>query len=200
MVPNNILQRVRQVWFGDRTGTAFAVEVDGRQYLITARHLADASADSTTVRLRNEENWLAVPGRRLEVLPKEADVAVFAPAIQLAPDYPISLVPEVFVSEELYFVGYPFGRFINGTNVNAGFPLPFVKRAICSAFSSVGPAFRGFVELFLDGINNPGFSGGPVVSMRSGANEPRIVGVISDRTAEVVPVFSGDNETCLSVR
>ena len=43
IVNTNILTRVLHLKIGEMTGTAFTVEVDGRQYLITAKHLTGES-------------------------------------------------------------------------------------------------------------------------------------------------------------
>ena len=43
IVNANILTRVLHLKIGEMTGTAFTVEVDGRQYLITAKHLTGES-------------------------------------------------------------------------------------------------------------------------------------------------------------
>lgn len=82
----------------------------------------------------------------------------------------------LFLSQEAYFLGYPFGFSIDGRQLNAGYPLPFVKQALCSAFDLPERENR---RLFLDGHNNPGFSGGPVVYLDVNTKKLTIAGVIS---------------------
>jgi len=59
---------------------------------------------------------------------------------------------ELILSQELFFLGFPFGLFTDAT-LKDGFPTPFVKKATLSAFGGT-PAFQ---MLFLDGINNLAF-------------------------------------------
>jgi hypothetical protein len=53
--------------------------------------------------------------------------------------------------------------------------LPFVKKAIISAYDVV----NGINIWYLDGINNPGFSGGPVVFNRHGSTDWHVAAVVS---------------------
>ncbi|MER9410652.1 hypothetical protein [Mesorhizobium sp. M0589] len=83
--------------------------------------------------------------------------------------------------QEVYFLGFPFG-WTGHFHTHDGYPLPFVKRATASLFDPV--------LLYLDGHNNPGFSGGPVVFHPPNQNDFRIAGIISGyRTAtEVIKI------------
>lgn len=65
----------------------------------------------------------------------------------------------------------------------------FVKKAIFSASSESD----GVKTLFLDGFNNPGFSGG-LVAFWDGRNKAHICGVISGCHFEMQKVISGDEE------
>ena len=42
MVPSNILTRVFSLKVGDERASGFTIEVDGKQYLITARHALES--------------------------------------------------------------------------------------------------------------------------------------------------------------
>ena len=76
--------------------------------------------------------------------------------------------------------------------MNGGYPLPLVKGALTSG--SIGE--KGNPETFvLDGHNNPGFSGGPVVFRP--ANNPngelRVMAIVSAyRTEDVDVMFQGE--------
>lgn len=62
----------------------------------------------------------------------------------------------------MYFLGFPFGKLFSDVKfekANERYSLPFVKKATWSASA---PAGDGAV-IFLDGHNNHGFSGGPIV-------------------------------------
>ena len=63
--------------------------------------------------------------------------------------------------QEVFFAGFPFGENLFTTStqtVNGLFPMPFVKKGIISAEATE----NGATILYLDGHNNPGFSGGPI--------------------------------------
>ena len=84
------------------------------------------------------------------------------------------------LAQDVYFLGFPFGMSTDIGDLNLNFPLPFVKKAILSAFGKD----EGLV--LLDGHNNPGFSGGPVVAGGSAVDGSGvgIIGVISGYRAD----------------
>jgi hypothetical protein len=92
----------------------------------------------------------------------------------------------------VYFLGFPYGVLSGVIFGDAGHPLPLVKRALFSSFA--GEAY------LLDGHNNPGFSGGPVVFGRGG-DIPNCVGaVVSSYRFSPEPVFLDRSETALTYR
>jgi hypothetical protein len=72
-------------------------------------------------------------------------------------------------------LGFPFGL---NTKDNSGFPYPLIKKATFS-----GSAIENGIHIMLlDGHNNPGFSGGPVIFIdryTTSKNKWFISGVIS---------------------
>ena len=77
------------------------------------------------------------------------------------------------LAEDVYFLGFPYGLTMAvKTDLNAGFPLPLVKKGVVLALGlEDGP-------ILLDGHNNPGFSGGPV-ARRGTKVEQTVIGVVS---------------------
>ncbi len=69
------------------------------------------------------------------------------------------------LSQDAFFLGYPFGM---GTYIHEVQAWAFVKKGIISSFGKLG----GVRRIFLDGMNNPGFSGGPVVADIAGSPHP----------------------------
>ena len=194
MVPKSILQRVIFIRHGSSTGTGFTIEVDGRQYLITARHLLPVSGVISTVDIFINGVWKAVKAQSIPVLPETADIGVLVAPQLLTPIWNIHIDKDYFLSQDVYFLGFPYGIVIDGTKANNGAPFPLVKRAIISAFDGDGINQR----ILLDGINNPGFSGGPVVGV--GADRiPEIIGVISGYKAEQQAVRQFGKDTDFSV-
>jgi len=106
------------------------------------------------------------------------DVSVLAPTQLFGAPHELLLSTEnMTLSEDVYFVGFPFGLTIDDRNLNAGFSIPLVKKGIISAFHDR--------LVLLDGHNNPGFSGAPVVR---GTNVNQIVGVVSGYRNDRQPV------------
>jgi hypothetical protein len=195
MVTTNILQRVFSLRTTQGSGTCFTIEVDDRQYLITAKHMLNTADTSNTVEILQNKEWVKLPFHRIEVEPNTVDIAVLALDRQISPLFPIQLGQKTaFLSQEVFFVGFPYGIAIDGSSLNSGFPIPLVKHGIIAGLDiDPGDPF------IVDGINNPGFSGGPVTLGESPSN-PRLIGVVSGYRFEQKPVFQHDLQTNLSVR
>jgi len=88
--------------------------------------------------------------------------------------------------QDLYFLGFPYGLFSESGDLNNHYPFPFVKKGILSA---TGEGFGDPGIFFIDGHNNPGFSGGPVVFVPYGKKEFRIAGVVSGFQTVGEPVY-----------
>jgi hypothetical protein len=197
----NIIQRVLLVRYGPRVATGFTLDVDTRQYLITAAHVVDGLEREGKIQIRHDEKWEEIAVKRLSV-PMGIDIAVLAPRESLTPNLEL---PEYMglttYGSDVFFLGFPYGSSMPSGTTNNLHPLPFVKKAIVSAlFPSLGVD-----KLYLDGINNPGFSGGPVVVLDphdlypEGTPKVKIIGVISGFRNEKLPVMDGENRTPLTV-
>ena len=94
-----------------------------------------------------------------------ADIAVFSLTGDLTPDLDLTpTIDGIVWGQDAYFLGFPFGI---GFDLGGG-SLPFVKKAIVSGLYK---SINGVSLVLLDGINNPGFSGGPVVFCKMGTKE-----------------------------
>ncbi len=176
-VTNNILQRVHKVRVGQNVATGFTIEVDEKQYFITARHLLDDTSPTVPVEIFHDGEWRKINGKRLEVAPSTVDIAVLAFEQQISTTLPISFGTKgVALSQGVFFLGYPLERHKDGGKLNNGFPLPFVKHGIISAFED-DKLLRG-EPFYIDAINVAGFSGGPIVTMDD-SGTPNIIGVVA---------------------
>lgn len=115
-----------------------------------------------------------------------ADIAVFSLGDHKMVRDELTLNPTsdgIILSQDVYFMGYPLTDRVplSGT-------LPFVKRGIASA-----RAERGGVHIWwVDGMNNPGFSGGPVVFDQGGYGALwNVLGVVSAYITQTVAVAGG---------
>ena len=176
-VGTHILQRVFFIKYGEKYGASFTIDVQGRQYLITARHLVEGIKEGDSIGLFHENQWKSLKAKPLYLEPAEVDIVVLALPIQISPSYPLELgVVGLCISQTTYFLGFPYGQGVDARTLNNGFPLPFVKQGICSAilFSP-----QKYAVLFLDGMNNPGFSGGPIVFFDRDSHKLTVAGVVT---------------------
>ncbi len=56
MLPVEIVDRVFQIALSDAIGTAFSLDVDDRQYLVTARHMVQNIDRPTTIQIYHSES------------------------------------------------------------------------------------------------------------------------------------------------
>lgn len=185
MIPNEILKKVFLLKYGSNTGTCFLVSINSNDYLITAKHIFSNTLSfnaSIEIEILRNDGWVKLTPTLLTHENPNIDIAV----LDLNTKDPNESLFDIgsknyYLSQECFFLGFPFGLKIddNEGNINNGFPLPFVKKGIISAFISDSTKMT---QIFLDGHNNPGFSGGPVVITNYGSDNKhkmRIIGVIS---------------------
>lgn len=166
--------------------------------LVTAKHLfKELFPDSANIKLLIGADYqtFAVDIR----YPTESNVDIAVIKVKtpgfLTPIYEnINTTEGLVFGQEVYFVGFPFQYdSILNTFPGGDKPIPFVKKACLSAILKDNAG-----TIILDGINNPGFSGGPVCYKTIGSNEKtmRILGVISGYRFNERPVFDKHgNET-----
>jgi S1-C subfamily serine protease len=169
------------------TGTGFFVFEHNLPYLVTARHMFPDGTEGSSIRLyvRTSQAWTTLAVKLHFPENDRVDVAVLT-----VDDYQEkSASGFVFCDEHLslgdegIFLGYPYGLEtdpnLGGANIPeayAGRVVPFAKRATFSGVIRLGS--RADDELIvLDGMNNEGFSGGPLI-FSSGASVPCVAGVV----------------------
>ena len=146
-------------------GTAFAIDLDAKQYLATAKHVATSPPASMAVEVFSNGVWVSLPTRLIGHGPDNVDVSVLATDRKMTPsDLPLEASSMGMIyGQDVFFLGFPYGIVGKVAFTANGYPLPFVKRATLSLIKDD--------VYFLDGHNNPGFSGGPVVFRPPGAQE-----------------------------
>jgi hypothetical protein len=195
----NVLTRVLMVESQYERGTTFSLDVDQREYWITAKHIltgaehppyGSVTSKSASLRILDPsspgEKWLAINFSVIET-EKDVDIVALAPPQPLLDD-PLPSVPGdsggAFLGGDCEFLGFPYGGGWRATFTDGkSFWMPFVKHCTVSAMTHEDK--RIWV---LDGINNAGFSGGPVI-FRTGP-EQKIMAVVSGyhtEPTEVIP-------------
>ena len=198
IITTNILQRTFRIQYDGFTGSCFTIDVDGRQYIITARHFVSSIAGTSVVQIQHENTWKKLQVELVGHGEHGIDITVLAPGIQLSPAHPLHpTIAGLAISQDMYFLVFPYGLTNDGGNLNANFPIPLVKKGILSALQ-----FGNVKKLLLDGHNNPGFSGGPVVCRRlhDREDELTVVGVISGYLQTSEPVYDVHNQPSLSYK
>lgn len=185
MVNQNILQKVFHLKYEDNTGTCFLVSIKGKDYLITARHIFNNCDQKKEIEfnLLHNSDWVQMTGKLLLHENTAIDIAVLDIHKTDVKHLGFELGSRsYFLSQDCYFLGFPFELSMDdfaALQNNRGFPLAFVKKGIISAFTDDE---LGGTIFYLDGHNNFGFSGGPVVIRDYESSEPsdlRVIAVIS---------------------
>ncbi len=177
VITSNVICRTFHIAWGQSTGTAFAIDHESKQYLVTARHVVKGIKPDDVIKIHYGGKWKDFPVKVVEIGKGKIDVAVLACSVQLAP--PFSLIPSdkgLQFGHSVAFLGFPFGWRGGGEQFNNGFPLPLVKAGIISRMS-----FGNMPDFYLDGHGNRGFSGGPVVFFpgEQSRNPLHVAGVVS---------------------
>ena len=182
VITANVIYRVFRLKVGLETGTAFTIEEGGREYLVTARHIAHSLQGRCQIEAFKDGGWTPLQVTTVGHAQGDVDISVLAPAERLTPTRPLPLPASsegLTYGQEAFFLGFPYGigdMFLKET----GHPVPFVKRVTISTL--FGKPY------LLDGHNNPGFSGGPVVFCPPARKEFQVAAVVSGYRSARAPI------------
>jgi S1-C subfamily serine protease len=128
----NVYQRVLRLSVPDGgTGTAFTLDYEGVQYLLTAEHVVAAQPHAVSMTLEAQGLTRDLTLSRLAGVSSGADIAVFrldSPITQQLPVTPS--FDQIVYTQDVYFLGFPYGMGLQRANIQL---LPFVKKGILSA-------------------------------------------------------------------
>jgi hypothetical protein len=198
-ITSNVVERVLNVRISagtdhGGTATAFTLDVDGREYLITAKHVVKDLKDKDKIDVFTNDAWtpLAVDIFRCD---DPVDIAVLIPPHQLTVDFALPFdKTNIRFGADAYFLGFPYGIQTTALGVNGPYPLAIIKRGTFSGQVELNKTRKATVIL-LDGYNNPGFSGGPIVyrDFDQPGYVMKLAGVVSGFIPEVVPTMKEHN-------
>lgn len=186
---SNVLYRVLRIRTPTQTGSAFTIEVDGKQWLITARHLLKGFGNEGEVDLWTGGRWSRFKVRAVYPSNEQVDIAALDLGKPVTITFPlVASSGGLTLGQQVYFLGYPHGL---GTSASAPVPpgfgeIPFLKSGIVSALDDRDSDAN---ILYLDGHNNVGFSGGPVVFWHPESASFRVAGVVRGYRNEALPVL-----------
>jgi len=183
-VPGEILSRtvfIKQKG-SNGGGSAFTLDYEGKLYLVTARHVIEGIAGSgAIIEVRRSDKWEEYHTvKTLYPSSADADIAVFETDETAAQPFGISPVGAsttagVTLGQPVWFIGYPFGMSSIPAKGSTMTELPFMKRGSMSAVDASNPEA---VVYYIDGFNNPGFSGGSVLYWEFATRTYKILAVV----------------------
>jgi hypothetical protein len=191
LVPAQCWLRTFKLSIGTYSGTAFVISRHDRQWLITAKHIVDAAAalGNYAVNLTGHQGGQPLVNAGLFPVPVTepgADVAVFSLGDEkiAREDLPLTAsAGGVYMSQDVFFLGYPLNLQLSMST------LPMVKRGIISQRAII----NGVNVWLVDGMNNPGFSGAPLV-FTSATGYPadwNVLGVVGSYVNQEIAVQGG---------
>jgi S1-C subfamily serine protease len=197
MITSNVIGRVFHLRHGKAVATGVAIDVDDRSYLVTARHFAETIKDPADIGLLHKGAWHAFSVTLVGHGAGEVDISVLAtPSVLCPPSAPLPAdVGGLTYGQDVYFLGFPYGTYGNVGALNRGLPLPFVKKAIVACMES-----DPVKKLHLDGHNNFGFSGGPVVFTLPNSINFKLAGIVSGYRYSEEPVYEAGKVGPLTYR
>lgn len=191
MISSSILFRTFFIK-ADDYGTAFALDIEGEQYLITARHLFLDLQRKPCLKIFQHRTWRDLECDLVGHGRGEVDISVLKPRARLVgAEYEVApSIAEMALGQDVYFLGFPYKNWADVGDLMNGFPCPFVKKGSLSSISFEGPQ-----TLYVDAINNEGFSGGPLFFYpRDNKQKVCVAGVVSKFLLQEEPVIDGDGE------
>lgn len=197
MVVSNILLRTFFIK-ADQYGSAFTLDVDGQEYLVTAKHLLNTSLSQFPLRIFLNEKWQELPATVIGHGQGEIDISVLKLANRMTPPEfeVIPTIADLVLGQDAYFLGFPYKMWGNVGLFLGGMPCAFAKKGTISFYGLDNPQI-----IYVDAINNEGFSGGPLIFYPHGRpTEVRIAGVVSKYRVEYETVIDSNGDgTCMTV-
>ncbi len=173
-------------------GSSFTIEVDGRQYLITAKHVLPKIKDKDTIQIQRNNIWVSFPVNIIKCDTASVDILILALEEQLPTrTHPLQVdqLGNAYLGQQVFLLGFPYGMKGGNESINNDFPLPVVKQGIFSIFDNS----TTIKKLWIDAINNKGFSGGPVIYFDYDKKIFKIAGVIQSYRYNIDTVYSLDS-------
>jgi hypothetical protein len=187
---------------GKGYGSSLAFPINNKLHLITAAHVLEGLPHGviSNISLFKDNKWI-----KIEAMPYfynerpynrgDIDLVLIKTSNQYDDHNNITLNNGGMIyGQDAYFLGYPYFDHLGykAETYNNGFPMPFIKKVLISNFSDPQ-------RIYLDGHNNPGFSGGPVVFWDYNAKKHKICGFISGYIPQQGKIFEKQEKNAIEI-
>jgi len=129
-----------------------------------------------TIQVNRSGEWKPYHVARVLFPPSaDVDIAVLETSEEVSTPFQVPYMSgsdTASFGQQVWFFGYPWGIH---TRFGSGEEVAFVKRGMMSAIDGSDP---NATVLYIDGFNNPGFSGGPIVYWDFTKRSYRIMGLL----------------------
>jgi len=178
MLVSNISQRVLRISNKRMTATGYTIEKGENQYLVSAAHAFNGREEVKEIWIYHENTWKPIPVKVVFNDTEYSDTIVFKLPLTITPKLEIHRTTvNVILGTWAYILGFPLGLYTPAKGINNNFPVPFIKAGLVS---SIILERHGVTSIYLDGHNNKGFSGGPVVWYPdNNLKDVRVIGTVS---------------------
>lgn len=184
--PNEMLARTAEIKVGNVSGTGFLFDYGNKRYFVTAKHVVKDLKDNGTLQVQKPDGWKDYTIGKILLPPcGDADIAVLE--THEAIDKPYEVVSgegneSVILGQAVFFIGYPFGLH----SMSDKYEFAFIKRGTMSA---VDARDKNSIVLYIDGFNNPGFSGAPIMYWNFDKRAFRLLGVVQGYKEDTAKVL-----------
>ncbi|MHA8088007.1 S1 family peptidase [Aquirufa sp. Wall-65K1] len=177
LLPNRtIFETTLKIFHKESSGTCFIINHNSKQYLISAKHIFPNSINKDIVDIKvtgasiNRTLKAKILFHNIDIV----DIAVLEiEQIHFGEVLSLKTSSSFHIGQECIFLGFPLYDFLRSSTSIGDVAL--VKKAIVSGRLSKDKV----ITILLDGHNNPGFSGGPIITHNGLVSEQFLIGVIS---------------------
>ena len=192
MITDYVIKSIFRIKYEEWMGTCFTITVEGKMYLITARHIVKEITGLDSVQIYHDGKWVNISVRVIGHASPLVDISVLTGDLSFLRNASIPASRDrLGYSQDVYYLGFPDSIVETdkasslAMEINKGFPLPMAKRAILSNVGNDN-------HFFIDGYGSQGFSGGPVIFRPSDSEPYQVAGVIIKYAPEIIPVYKTD--------
>jgi len=159
MITNNIIHRVLWIKYWESVWTGFTIEANNKQYIISAKHIFNWLTWEDKIQIFHENKWKTIWIKAIFHSDPTIDIVILKfEWVNITPTLDIELwLWGAWFWQDCYFLGFPYNM-RTLSNVNHGYPLPFIKKGI---FSAIWEWTNWLV--YVDWHNNRWFSWWPIV-------------------------------------